>query len=155
MFPLLAVIHYALLAVTLAACLYLFVSLKRDLHRFESRSLRKNENLRQRLTEIGEELETIRREIEFIEQAASPGTLTARTLGSSTRLQAIRMIRHGEGSEHISAALNLPRNEVELLMKIQKLMADQPVPFTSCWFARSARNAGTAPTSTDRHPPSP
>jgi hypothetical protein len=130
MFPLFAVIHYALLAVTLAVCLYLFVSLKRDLHGIESRNMRKSDHVRERLTEIGEELETIRREIELIEQAASPGTAAARALGSSARVQAIRMIRHGEGSEHISAALNLPRNEVELLMKIQKLMSDQPVQST-------------------------
>lgn len=114
----------ASLAITLAICVYLFLSVKRDLHILEARYLRRGEDLRTKLNEVAEELKTVRQQMEMMEQRADPSAAVARTLGSGTRIQALRMIRQGQGPEHISAALGLPRNEVELLIKVQRLMSD-------------------------------
>lgn len=40
--------------------------------------------------------------------------------GGSTKAKAIEMVRKGESSTKISAALSLPKPEVEFLMKLQK-----------------------------------
>ena len=118
-------------ALALSVCLYLFLSVKRDLHVLEARYLRRGEDLRTRLNEIAEELKTVRQELEVMDQKQDPAAAVARTLGSGARIQALRMIKHGQGPEHISAALGLPRNEVELLIKVQRLIADQPIAATS------------------------
>jgi hypothetical protein len=118
-------------ALTLAVCVYLFFSVKRDLHVLEARYLRRGEDLRSQLKEIAEELETVRQELEIMGQKQDPTVAVAHTLGSGMRIQALRMIKHGQGPEHISAVLGLPRNQVELLIKVQRLIADQPAAATS------------------------
>lgn len=40
--------------------------------------------------------------------------------GNSTKLKAIEMVRRGETSTKISAALSIPKPEVEFLMKLEK-----------------------------------
>lgn len=125
------IIHCATLTLVLVVCVYLFVSVKRELHASEARWLRRGEGLRTELREVAEELETLRKELETMEQKSDPIASVARALGSGTRIQALRMIKHGEGPEHISAALGLPRNEIELLIKVQRLMSEQPASATS------------------------
>jgi hypothetical protein len=121
------IVLYASLALTLAVCAYLFITLKRDLRVIETRHLRSGETLRTQLKELAEELETVRRELEIMEQKSDPCATVARTLGPGVRIQALRMIKHGEGPENIAVALGLPRNEVELLIKVQRLLAEQPL----------------------------
>jgi hypothetical protein len=122
-------INYSLLVLTVAVCTYLFLSLKHELRVLETRSLRRGEQLRAQLHELADELETMRKELEVMEQKSDPSATVARTLGSGVRIQALRMIKHGEGPGHIASALNLPRTEVELLIKVQKLMAEaEPQP---------------------------
>ncbi len=49
---------------------------------------------------------------------------TARSgLNLTKRTQAARMFRRGDQPEQIAAALSLPRNEVDLLLKVQKTAA--------------------------------
>lgn len=127
----LLIIHYSALALTLAVCAYLFTTFKRNLQVIETRDLRRGETLRIQLKELAEELETVRRETEIAEQKSDPVTMVSRTLGSGVRIQALRMIKQGEGPQTIAAALGLPRNEVELLIKVQRLLAEQPAPPTS------------------------
>ena len=124
-------IHYAMLASTACICTYLFLTLKREIRVIESRRLRHTEQLRVSLRELSGELEAVRKELEVMEQRSDPGATVARTLGSGTRLQALRMIKNGEGSEHISATLGLPRTEVELLVKVQRLIAEPALQPTS------------------------
>jgi len=122
-------IHYSLLVLTIAACTYLFLSLKRELRVLETRSLRRGENLRAQLRELKDELEAVRASMEVMERKSDPSATVARTLGPTMRILALRMIKLGEGPEQIATALNLPRTEVELLIKVQKLMSDrEPQP---------------------------
>ena len=53
--------------------------------------------------------------------AAPPG-LPKPGLNLSKRSHALRMHRHGEGAEPIAAALDLPRQEVELLLKVHRIV---------------------------------
>jgi hypothetical protein len=121
-------VHCATLALVLVVCVYLFVSVKRDVHVLEVRYLRRGENLRKQLTELAEELEIVRREIEKMDQRRDPAVL-GRALGSGIRIQALRMIKHGQAPQSISAALGMTRTEVELLVKVQRLIADRGAGF--------------------------
>ena len=53
--------------------------------------------------------------------AAPPG-LPKPGLNLSKRSHALRMHRHGEGADQIAAALDLPRQEVELLLKVHRIV---------------------------------
>ena len=49
-------------------------------------------------------------------------------LNLSKRTQALRMAARGETPEHIAAALSLPDSEVQLLLKVQRMVAGQQAP---------------------------
>jgi hypothetical protein len=53
---------------------------------------------------------------------APPPGLPKPGLNLSKRSHALRMHRHGEGAEQIAAALDLPRQEVELLLKVHRIV---------------------------------
>jgi hypothetical protein len=53
--------------------------------------------------------------------APAPG-LPKPGLNLSKRSHALRMHRRGEGAEQIAAALDLPRQEVELLLKVHRIV---------------------------------
>ena len=53
--------------------------------------------------------------------AAAPG-LPRPGLNLNKRSHALRMHRHGEGAEQIAAALDLPRQEVDLLLKVHRIV---------------------------------
>lgn len=46
------------------------------------------------------------------------------TFGPALRMQAIRMMDNGDVPADIAARLNVPRNQIELLIKVQRLIAD-------------------------------
>jgi hypothetical protein len=53
--------------------------------------------------------------------APAPG-LPKPGLNLNKRSHALRMHRHGEGAEQIAAALDLPRQEVDLLLKVHRIV---------------------------------
>ena len=53
---------------------------------------------------------------------ASPAGLPKPGLNLSKRSQALRMHRHGEGAAQIASALELPRQEVDLLLKVHRII---------------------------------
>lgn len=53
--------------------------------------------------------------------AAAPG-LPRPGLNLNKRSSALRMHRHGEGAQQIAAALDLPRQEVDLLLKVHRIV---------------------------------
>jgi hypothetical protein len=53
---------------------------------------------------------------------AQPPGLPRPGLNLSKRSHALRMHRHGEGAEQIAAALELPRQEVDLLLKVHRII---------------------------------
>jgi len=105
-------VQYAMFAAGLLLCLYLFCSAKAEL-----RSLQKRGAENQRRLE-----ETVRVLDERSQQA--PALPPARSsIDLTSRAQALRMHRRGEPAASIAAALGLPRNEVELMLKVHRLLA--------------------------------
>ncbi len=126
----LPVMSCAAVAAALSACVYLFLTLKRGM---DSR-LRDAAAERERLAE---ELQTLRARVSDLEgevaaSAAAKGSLQPpRGVNIAKRTQALRMVRRGEAPERIAAALAMSRREVQLLMKVQKLIAEAPPNMTA------------------------
>ena len=124
--------QYACLALALIACLALFISVK-----LEIAAVRRSHHQSQASTEaaaaaaaeataatinaLSAELAALRREIEV----ADATNVTGQELNLTRRAQALRMGRRGESPATIAATLRVPRNEIDLLVKIQDLGSDR------------------------------
>jgi hypothetical protein len=108
-----------ILALGLTASLSLFVALKHEFHA-QMRWQRK------RMEEFSARLEEA-----WPRDAEGPAAHGAPRPGFNLnrRVQALRMMRRGEDVSHIAAALGVPRQEVELFIRVQQAVK-----------ARAARN---------------
>jgi hypothetical protein len=110
----------------LAACVCLFLSLKRETHEDVRRVQLVQEELASTLERVADRLDGVAAEIRGIEERAARVTappLSISGFNLNKRTQALRMSRRGETPAQIAAALCLPGREVELLLKVQKLSA--------------------------------
>ena len=116
---------YAALAIGLGLCLFLFLSLKRDLRAGEERC-------RKRLAELeaGWQARTALLEERWNELSQISGLLVPPApprsgLNLTKRSQALQMFRRGESPQEIAATLSLPQNEVDLLVRVQRITLAQ------------------------------
>lgn len=114
-------IQYAVLTIGLSLCLYLFWSLKRDLHTSEARSTKKLAALEEELQAKAAILDERWSELSQISQLLVPPAPLRSGLNLTKRSQAVQMIRRGESPQEVTSTLALPRNEVDLLIKVQRL----------------------------------
>jgi len=94
--------QWGALAGGLSLALYLFCTVKRELRRSE----RRMEEFRTRL-----------------EEPPVPSRMPPAGIDLSRRAQALRMRRRGEAPASVASALGLPGNQVELLWKVEDLLA--------------------------------
>lgn len=113
--------QYATLAISLCLCLYLFYSLKRDLHAAEKRSGKKLAEVEAELEAKAATLDERWSELSQISHLLVPPAPLRSGLNLTKRSQAVQMIRRGESPQEIVTTLALPRNEVDLLIKVQRL----------------------------------
>ncbi|MEQ1945901.1 MAG: hypothetical protein ABL995_01850 [Bryobacteraceae bacterium] len=106
---------YVFIALALIASFILFASLKRDL---QEQSYKQRHAIDQILTRLrdAEQTETISQAVIYLPAVRS-------SFNIHRRAQALRLLRRGENVAHIAAALNVPRKEVELLIRVQKMPA--------------------------------
>ena len=107
---------YTVVALALVGCASLFIVTKVEL----SQLRRAADQSRMDLAKKIEEVESAMADI----PAAAPAPmLTVRpSINLTKRAQALRMRRRGESLESITAALAVPRNEIELLLKVHELV---------------------------------
>src|SRR5579862_8017431 len=97
----------ALIVLALAASLWLFLSLKRELLKTQRRLI----ELARRVGEVES------REPQTVVSPPAPRS----GINLNKRVQALRMLRRGEEVPHIAAALGVPAGEVELLVRVQAM----------------------------------
>jgi hypothetical protein len=116
--------QYGLTAGGLGACLYLFLSAKRDLRaavrRLEKERIVTETAIRLISAECRDLAEKFRESEERTGMLVAPAP-TRSGLNLNTRTQALRMARRGDRPEQIAAALGIPESEVELLVKVQQV----------------------------------
>ena len=121
----------ALLAGGLVVCLYLFITLKRDMAAVLRRVGEGQKRLEvlegghagalQAIQAVGADLREFERQAGML-VAPEP----ARSgLNISKRTQVIRLYRSGQDSAGIATVLSLPRAEVDLLIKVHKMIVEQ------------------------------
>jgi hypothetical protein len=120
----------ALLGAGLGACLYLFFTVKRDLHAAGKRWAQKQQEARGAFEKLRAEFEQIGERIQDAEANAGlliapPPALSGLNLGK--RSQVIRMFRRGDRAPQIAAALRIPVCEVELLLKVHRIVLSAPL----------------------------
>ncbi len=122
---------YALLAAGLASGLALFITLKGEFRRFETRWSKRQSALEEAVQAMCAEIETLAERVKEAEERAGvlvPPTPPKSGLNLGKRSQALRMFRRGEMPEQIAAALDLPQNEVELLIKVHRISLETLAP---------------------------
>jgi hypothetical protein len=113
---------YAVIAIGLALCLFLFVSLKRDLRVGEARWGKKLGALETDWQAKMKSLDERWEELSQVSNLLVPPPPPQSGLNLNKRSQALQMHRRGEAPPDIAAALSIPRNEVELLVKVQRIV---------------------------------
>jgi hypothetical protein len=111
--------QYGMLAAGLIACLALFLAVKLEVCAMRQRAQESRDALAAQVREMESALGHIRQSVTDIEER--PGAVTP-GLNLTRRTQALRMYRRGESVQTIAAALSAPRNEIELLLKLQAML---------------------------------
>jgi hypothetical protein len=113
---------YAVIAIGLGLCLFLFVSLKRDLRACDVRGRKKIAALETEWQATMESLDERWKELSQVSNLLVPPTPPRSGLNLTKRSHALQIHRRGEAPQEIAAALSIPQNEVELLVKVQQIM---------------------------------
>jgi hypothetical protein len=116
--------QYAGLAAGLGLCLYLFLTLKHDLHSVEARRRESERQLLDAVRRHTEEINSRVREVEEWADLLAPPAPPQSGLNLTKRNQVLRMHRQGEAPRQIAGALGLPLNEVELLLKVHQIILE-------------------------------
>lgn len=119
---------YAIEAIGLCMCLYLFLSAKCEARRREVRLLDGRTAFETGIEELRLAVNEVKSTIHEQEESSGmlvPPAPSLSGLNLNKRTQALRMHRRGETPEKIAAVLLLPRREVELLVKLQKIAVDR------------------------------
>lgn len=125
--------YYGTLSAAMSACLYLFVSVARDLECLKRRVDRGQAAAERETGVIGAQVATLETRLgewavrtRDVEEKVSSLSALRRPLAISTgvdanqRTQVIRLARRGDRPDQIAAELRLPKSEVELLLKVQR-----------------------------------
>jgi hypothetical protein len=113
---------FLLIGIHSVLCLFLFLSLGQEMRIANLRWKRRQTSQETATLELKTQMAELRARMRDAEERA--GVLVAPAppksgLNLNKRAQVIRMSRRGEHADKIAASLNLPRREVELLLKVQ------------------------------------
>jgi hypothetical protein len=127
------VAYYGALSAAMSACLYLFVSVARDMEslrrRFDRRMTDAEKesgtiglqvaSLETRLGEWAGRTRDVEEKVAGLAALRRPQALTT-GVDANQRTQVLRLARRGDRAEQIAAELRVPKSEVELLLKVQR-----------------------------------
>jgi hypothetical protein len=118
-----------LCALTLAAALWLFVTLKRELWDREQKAAERETAAAATVSAMHAEIDGLRKAFADLEDRT--GMLTTPPpirsgLNMGRRTQAVRMLRRGDTVEQVAASMGLPLNDARLLATVERLRASDP-----------------------------
>jgi hypothetical protein len=116
-------------ALTLAAALWSFVTLKRELWERERKAAERESAAAATVAEMRTEIGAVRSAFNDLEDRT--GMLTTPPpirsgLNLGRRRQAVRMLRRGDSAEQVAASVGFPLNEARLLATVERLRASDP-----------------------------
>lgn len=112
---------FLLIGITSIVCLFFFLCLEHEMRLMNTRWKRRQSAQESATQELKAQVAEL--SVRMLDAEERAGILVAPTppksgLNLNKRTQVIRMSRRGEQPEKIAASLNLPRREVELLLKV-------------------------------------
>ena len=121
---------YLILFCTVAGCIpvaFLVMLLLRSSQRAAARRNAERELASSAVKVLRTEIGTLRKRLDEFEQSQidrQAALVPQSGINTTKRAQILRMSRRGETAEHISAALSVPANEVNLALKVQRMLVD-------------------------------
>ncbi|MDX2151336.1 MAG: hypothetical protein SFV54_11425 [Bryobacteraceae bacterium] len=141
---------YLLLTLGLGASLYQFVTVKRELWKARRISDDERNRFQDSLLKLQMELESLKASAlaspqpPEMERAASAPLTPGMNLNK--RAHVLRMYRRGDRPDQIAAALSLPQNEVDLLLKVHRVTVASTPPAAAAAAAGAGNGGGTSAT---------
>lgn len=115
---------YVLMASGFGICLYMFLCLKREIQGLKARIRERGAQADAANREMLAQIEEMRSDLRQAEDNCAlfvPPKPPVSGMNLNKRTQVLRMFRRGDHPDQIATSLNLPRNEVELLVKVYKI----------------------------------
>ena len=116
---------YVLIALNSILCLFFFLCLENEIRLLKRHITRPGKIQDSAAQDLKAKLEELSLRVHDAEErmglVALPPTPKA-SFNLNKRTQVIRMSRRGEPTENIAASLSIPRKEVELLLKVHRLV---------------------------------
>jgi hypothetical protein len=121
-------LHFGLLGAGMGLCLYLFFTLKCEIQVLEKRSKEGRRALAEAVAAVRAALDEARAEVRDVQEQTGmlvPPAPAKSGLNLNKRGQVLQMYRRGQAPEQIAANLSLPLTEIELLIKIHRIVLEQ------------------------------
>lgn len=112
---------YILCSLCLGGSLLLWISFKKELHLVRSNTKQSYDLLYGNFQDLSNSIEMIRQTRRPIETDINP-TVSCRGFDPASRTEALRRLNLNEPAAGVAATLRLPQNEVELLLKIDRVL---------------------------------
>jgi len=113
--------QYFAMGLILIAVLGAALSVKRELHTALARAKEAREEASGSIGDLARQVEELRLELKQREAEPAPQQLWE-SIDLSKRSRVLRMYHRGEELPSIAGALNVPLNEIELLLKIDQIL---------------------------------
>jgi len=124
-----SVVPLLLLAAGAVAAAMLFFSLRRETAELRRRMRNLENAANDALGDMGNRVRELSERLHQSEVRPANGSAPSRGgLNLNNRAQALRMLRRGANAEVVAKSLNLPRPEIELLIRVQQLAAASEDP---------------------------
>lgn len=117
-------LSYGMMAAGLMGGLYLFLTVKMEMRSLQKRTAARLDILEAALQGLCARQEEWQADLVQAQTGRSPEPPRA-GINLSKRAQVLRLHRRGESVPTIAAALGIPQKEVELLLKVQRLVLEQ------------------------------
>ena len=122
--------QYGVAGLGLGFCLYLFLTLKCEMRALEKRGRARESTLEGAVAAVRATLEEARGELRNLQEQAGmlvPPAPAKSGLNLNKRGQVLQMYRRGQAPEQIARSLGLPLTEIDLLIKVHRIVLEQVV----------------------------
>jgi hypothetical protein len=117
--------QYLLIGFGLLGSLVLWVSFKKDLQSVRTNAAQSGKSIEEKVQDLSESVQLVRESLQSRSSGNSTGMLMsgiAPGINPAKRAQALLLHIHGEQAGSIAAALEVPENEIALLLKVNRLL---------------------------------
>lgn len=121
----LTLLPYALLLVSMILFLGLSFGLSQRVNRLRSRMAKCEERIKTEAAEFAQGVQALNRRVDALVMEipnSEPPTVSSTGVNGTLRGKALKMHRLGQSTDRISEALRVPKGEVDLLVKVHRMV---------------------------------